>query len=54
MNKDGVFSYIKIAINVSDDDVINILRQAKLGKSCGEDCFSVEHFIYVSNYAKVY
>ena len=42
------------AINISVNDVDNALRQAKLGKSCGVDGLAAEHFIYASNYAKVY
>ena len=60
MNRDGVFSYLNdcsndyAAINISVDDVDNALRQAKLGKSFGVDGLAAEHYIYVSNCAKVY
>ena len=42
------------AISISVDDVSNGLKLVKLGKSCGVDELSAEHFIYTGNYVKVY
>ena len=42
------------AISISVDDVSNGLKLVKIGKSCGVDGLSAEHFIYAGNYVKVY
>ena len=42
------------ANSISVDDVSNGLKLVKLGKSCGVDGLSAEHFIYAGNYVKVY
>ena len=42
------------AISMSVDDVSNGLKLVKLGKSCGVDGLSAEHFIYAGKYVKVY
>ena len=40
------------AISISVDDVSNGPNLVKLGKSCGVDGLSTEHFIYAGNYVK--
>ena len=58
--KDRVLSYLNdcsseySAISISVDDVSNGLKLVKLGKSCGVDGLSAQHFIYAGNYVKVY
>ena len=42
------------AISISVDDVSNSIKHVKLGKSCGADGLSAQHFIYAGNYVKVY
>ena len=56
IDKDRVLSYLNdcsskySAISISVDDVSNGLKLVKLGKSCGVDGLSAEHFIYAGNY----
>ena len=60
IDKDRVLSYLDdcssdySAISISVDDVCNGLKHVKLGKSCGVDELSAEHFIYAGNYLKIY
>ena len=60
IDKDRVLSYFNdcsseySAISISVDDVSNGLKLVKLGKSCGVDGLSAEHYIYAGNYVKVY
>ena len=59
---DRVLSYLDdcssdyFAISLSVDDICNGLKHVKLhvGKSCGVDELSAEHFIYAGNYLKIY
>ena len=59
IDKDRVLSYLNdcsseySAISISVDDVNNGLKLVKLGKYCGVDELSAEHFIYAGNYVKV-
>ena len=52
IDKDSVLSYLNdcsseySAISISVDDVSNGLKLVKLGKSCGVDGLSAEHFMY--------
>ena len=51
IDKDRVLSYLNdcsseySVISISVDDVSNGLKLVKLGKSCGADGLSAEHFI---------
>ena len=60
IDKDRVLSHLNdcsseySALSISVDDVSNGLKLVKLGKSCGVDGLSAEHFIYAGNYVKVY